>query len=48
VDPDIGSVSRRAKMAQKNRKQFLISSFEVLDALLRAEGFPCSLAVLPL
>jgi hypothetical protein len=41
LDPDLdpysncgsGSGSRRAKMAQKNRKKYRISCFEVLDVL---------------
>ncbi len=41
-----GSGSRREKMTHKSRKKFNSSCFEVLDGLLRAEGFFCNLDVL--
>ncbi len=49
-DPDLysesgsGSVSMRAKMTHKNRKK--LRNFMFWNALLRAEGFSCSLDVL--
>jgi hypothetical protein len=38
-----GSGFRRAKMAYKNWKKVNKIIFEVLDILLRAKGFSCSL-----
>jgi hypothetical protein len=44
--PALILVGRRAKMTHKNRKSEEISCFEVLDVLLKGEGFSCCLDVI--